>query len=140
MSEVTLDSTGLTAVINQYVANAGQLEPVAQQIAAMLVAAVDEEWDSGGHGQWEQLKQSTLDNRRREGRGAKILEDTGVAAGSVMPAYGSDYASAYTNVPYMIFHTSDQPRTIIPYRNPFDFDPENVLDRSAEMILARLVR
>lgn len=107
-------------------------------IAEDLVAAVSDEFESEGRGKWAPLAESTLAKRRKRGRGAKILQDTGRWAGSHHPVYGDDFAEAATDVSYAVFHVSDAPRTLIPLRNPYDL-PEEVYRRAEQTILAAVV-
>jgi len=136
-SSVKLDYSELKTLFQDFErdihAGLANVMPVA---AEMLVSAVQEEFDTEGHGMWPDLSPLTLQRRRKEGRGAKILQDTGRAAGSITPMHGEDFAMAFTNVPYMVFHTSDQPRSKIPLRNPFAlYDEDRVQDEIAELIL-----
>lgn len=121
-SGVTTDTSELERELKKYgkrVDDIGELMPV---LAEIYVAHVQERWDSAGNGEWPPLAESTLRKRRKRGLGAEILKNSGAAAGSVEADYGADYAGASTSVGYMVFHVSDQPRTIIPLRNPFDVE------------------
>ena len=105
-------------------------------VAEMLVTRVDDEYETAGHGTWDPLAESTLRKRRRKGRGAQILKDTGRAAGSTHGEHSDEHAAAYTDVAYMIFHASSAPRRIIPYRNPFDLaSPDDVAEEAAQTIV-----
>lgn len=92
--------------------------PITPVISEILVAAVDDRWESAGDGQWPPLAPSTV--ARRRGSSAQILKDTGRAAASVRGEHDHESASAVTDVSYMVYHVSDAPRTRIPLRNPFD--------------------
>ena len=91
-------------------------------LAEILKGYVDDRWSSGGNGQWPPLAASTLYKRRLHGKGAQILLDTGRAAASVEAAHGADWAGAYTDVSYMVFHVSAAARSVIPLRDPFDVE------------------
>jgi phage gpG-like protein len=137
---VQFDTTELTKIFDQLEERAEKIGPeVMPAMAEVLVSAVQDEFESQGDGKWPPLAESTLAKRRRDGRGAKILEDTGIFAGSITPLTGPEFAEAYTNVPYAVYHTSDAPRTKIPYRNPFQIDEEAALDQMAEMVLKAAV-
>jgi phage gpG-like protein len=136
---VSVDVRELRAVLDELAKNAENLPELMPAVAETLVGAVHEQFDTEGQGKWPPLAASTLAGRRGGGVGAKILQDTGLFAGSVTPFYGPDFAEAFTNVPYAIFHTSDAPRTKIPYRNPFDIDEEAVLEEVVGMIQRALV-
>lgn len=92
--------------------------PITPVLAEILVGYVNEEWDSAGRGRWPGLADSTL--KKRRGTSAEILKDTGRAAADVHGEHDHESAAAVTSVSYMVFHTSDQPRKIVPLRNPFD--------------------
>lgn len=96
--------------------------PITPVLAEILVSAVNDRWQSGGNGQWPPLAASTLYKRRLHGKGAQILLDTGRAAASVEAAHGADWAGAYTDVSYMVFHVSAAARSVIPLRDPFDVE------------------
>ena len=94
------------------------LSAVTPVLAEILVGAVNDEWDSAGRGRWPGLAPSTI--ARRRGSSTQILKDTGRAAGSVRGESDSTSASAVTDTAYMIYHVSDEARTRLPLRNPFD--------------------
>ena len=96
--------------------------PITPVLAEILVSHVSDRWQSGGNGQWPPLAASTLYKRRLHGKGAQILLDTGRAAASVEAAHGADWAGAYTDVSYMVFHVSAAARSVIPLRDPFDVE------------------
>lgn len=136
---VSVDVRDLTQALYELKKAGGRLPDLMPVVAEMLVSAVQEQFETEGQGKWPPLKPSTLKKRRGGGVGAKILQDTGIFAGSITPDYGPNFAEAYTNVPYAIFHTSDQPRTIIPYRNPFDIDEGAFLDEIVKLVEGTLV-
>ena len=114
--------------------------PITPVLAEILVAWVNDSWESAGFGTWAPLHPSTIrrrrqkglgaqilkdtGRRRQKGLGAQILKDTGRSAASVQAASGPDWAQAATDVSYMAFHASDAPRTVIPLRNPFDVEEQ----------------
>lgn len=104
-------------------------------IAEMLVARVNDKFESGGPG-WAPLADSTLANRR--GGSAQILKDTGRLAASIQPESGSDYAEAATDVEYAVYHVSDAPRSKIPKRDFLDVLDDGALDEAAETIMTFL--
>jgi phage gpG-like protein len=136
---VAVDVRELRTVLAELTRNAQNLPDLMPSIAEALVAAVQSEFETEGRGAWPPLAPSTIAARRGGGGGAKILQDTGLFAGSITPAFGPDWAQAFTNVPYAIFHTSDKPRTKIPYRNPFDIDEAAVLEEVVGMVQRALV-
>ena len=96
--------------------------PITPVLAEILVAWVNDAWDSAGFGTWAPLAPSTLYKRRLKGKGAEILKDTGRSAASVQADSGDTWAQAATDVSYMVFHVSDGARSKIPLRDPFDVE------------------
>ena len=94
--------------------------PITPVLAEILVAWVNDAWDSAGFGTWAPLAPSTLYKRRLKGKGAEILKDTGRAAASVQADSGPTWAQAATDVGYMVYHVSNAARSVIPLRDPFD--------------------
>lgn len=121
-SGVTTDMSELEKELKRYGKRVDDIAELMPVLAEIYVAHVQERWDSAGNGTWPPLAESTLRKRRKAGLGAEILKNTGAAAGSVEADYGADYAGAATGVSYMRFHVSDEPRTVIPLRNPFDVE------------------
>jgi phage gpG-like protein len=132
---VRLDASDLRRVIEEMGDAAERLPDILPNVAEILVSAVATQFETEGQGRWPKLADSTLEQRRRSGRGAKILQDRGIFAGSITPLVSEMAAEAFTNVPYAIFHTSPEPRTVIPYRNPFDIDFEATTDEVVSMVL-----
>ena len=129
--------------MDRFEAAYGSLREAMPVIAQVLVGAVEDQFqaeESWGVGPWPPLAESTLAKRRAHGEGAKMLQDTGVLVGSITPEWADDWAMAFTNVPYAVYHTSDAPRHVIPYRNPFDVDRREVTDEASEMFLQMLVK
>ena len=114
----------------------GDLSGTMAVVADLLVAAVNDEFESQGRGNWPPLAAST--HAKRRGSTAQIHLDTGRFAGSIRADSGEDWAEAATDVSYAVYHVSDAPRSIIPKRDPFDVD-EARLDEGTEIILAALI-
>lgn len=133
--EVEADTREIEKALSRFRARGGDLSSTMAVIAEDLVAAVSDEFESAGRGNWPALAESTLKGRR--GSGAQILVDTGRLAGSIQPDSGPDWAEAATDVSYAVYHVSDAPRTKIPLRNFFDL-PEEVFDRASDTIAAEL--
>lgn len=137
--EATLDATALTKILKRMGAKPADLTDTMAVVAEQLVAAVGDEFESGGRGKWPPHAESTIRGRRvGSGEGApQLLKDTGALAGSIRGEHGSDFALATTDKFYAVFHVSDAPRTIIPLRNFFDV-PDDVYEEAAITILAAL--
>jgi phage gpG-like protein len=120
----------------------GVMGEVAPVIADMLVTAVADEFASEGRGRWPGLADSTIAKRRKRQPTGKIriLQDTGIMAGSMTPYSNAQLAEAFTNVPYSGFHTSKRPRRIIPLRDFTDVDLAEVQEEAAELLLAYVLR
>jgi phage gpG-like protein len=134
--DVAVDASEIIEIIDDFQERGGNLEPVMAIIAEDLVSAVSDRYESEGDGQWPPHATSTLRKRRGGGRGAKLMQDTGVLAGSTEPNYGSDFAEATTGVEYIVYHLDGGP--VIPKRNPFDLE-EDVFDEAVETLLEYVV-
>lgn len=132
---VYLEPSDLTAQLDALEKRGTSAAPVMAVIAEMLVSRVSDEFETAGHGKWKKLSASTLAKRRKQGKGAQILKDTGVAAASVRQEATATSAEASTDVAYMVYHCSDAPRSIIPLRNPFDI-PDEAFDEATDLLLA----
>lgn len=64
MFEATLDATALTKILKKMGAAPADMSPTMAVVAEMLVAAVDENFQTAGHGKWPPLAESTLRGRR----------------------------------------------------------------------------
>lgn len=130
---IAVDGTELAAVLVRMEASARNLDRLLPVIADMLVSAVDDVYEAEGPN-WEPFAPSTV--RRRGSMGAaKLLQDTGVMAGSTIGESGSNYAQARSAIPYAKYHASGT--ATLPIRNPFDLGPfeAGVLDDVAELLL-----
>jgi phage gpG-like protein len=128
----------LRKVVDETLKRGGNLQGVAEVVAEELVAAVEQNFqDERGfqQGAWQELADSTK-ARRREAAEHKILQDTTVLAGSITPAHQGLEAEAFTDVPYAIFHVSEEPRSVIPLRDFLDVDLEGIADTTSDLILA----
>lgn len=130
----------LSTMLTPMQAQAQALPEVLPIIAELLVAGVLDVFEAEGPG-WAKLADSTLAARRRSGKGAKILQDTGMMAGSVSPAWGDTFAEAMSLVSYDKFHVSPEPRSKIPLRDFYNLGPfeSAILDEAAELILEQMV-
>lgn len=124
-------SSSLELVLRNLRAKGESAHKALPAIAELLVGGVQDVFEAEGPG-WKPLAESTLRRRRKNGRGAKILQDTGAAAGSIGPGFGADYAEAFAGVDYLVFHTRSDPP-----RNPFDLGPFEgpLLEEVADLLL-----
>jgi phage gpG-like protein len=138
-SGISIDASELGKVLKQLEQTAlGSTQAALEQIAVIMTGLVEDEFQTEGRGAWPTFAESTLEERMRKGGSPKLLQDTGVAAGSVAGVVEDNAAVAFTNVPYMIYHTSSAPRHVIPYRNPFDIPQDQLLEQAAEIVLAAI--
>lgn len=135
--DVDVDVTGLEQQLKKLERRGGDLSPTMAIVAEMLVAGVSDEFETEGRGRWPGLADSTL--RSRRGSTAKILQDSGIFAGSIEPTSGPTWAEAGTGVDYAIHHVYGAPGANIPQRNPFDID-DAIFDDAIRLILARITR
>ncbi len=134
---VAVDASELNGVLLRFEDQARNLDRILPVIADMLVTAVDDVYQAEGPG-WEPFAPSTVRSRGSMGS-AKLLQDTGVMAGSTIGESGSNYAQARAKVPYAKYHATGNAN--LPKRNPFELGPfeAGVLDDVAELILDEVV-
>lgn len=139
MASAAVDMADVMRAIGELEGNARDLSEPMAIIAESLVSRVNDKFESGGPG-WAPLAASTIASRRKSGKGAQILKDTGRLAGSIEAFSGGDYAEAATDVEYAIYHVSDEPREKIPKRDFFDVLTDDVMDEAAETLIEYLTR
>lgn len=134
MAETGADFAELQLLVDSFERQGRSLSRLMPAVAEVLVAAVSDVYDAEGPG-WEPLKEATL--KKRRGTVGKILQDTGVMAGSTSAGYGSDFAEARGGASYSVFHAPDDQG-----RNPFDLGPfeEPALREIEEMLLDELLK
>jgi phage gpG-like protein len=130
--EIRVEST-LNKELAAIAAQGRSIDKALPIIAEMLVGGVHDVFEAEGPG-WEPLADSTV--ARRRGTSHKILQDTGIMAGSISPQHGSTWAEAVDGTSYGIFHTSSAPREKIPLRDFFDLGPFEgpLLDEVADLL------
>jgi len=106
------------------------LGPALDVIGEMLVQRVHEEFETQGQGEWPELSESTL---RRRGADAEMLRDTDRWYSSNQPETDDDSVTVGTDVEYAVYHVSDQPRSVIPLRNPYVLR-DDAIDEIAEVV------
>lgn len=134
---VRVDAQEFAGAVYRLRAKGSALSKLMPAFADALVAAVSDVYEAEGPG-WDDLAPSTQQARR--GSTYKILQDTGVMAGSTSPGYGIDWAEAYAGVAYADFHATGTER--MPKRNPFDLGPfeADVLEDLAQMAADEVAR
>lgn len=135
IAEVSLDNEELAKLFDHWIARGGQPRAAMAVVADMLVAAVNDNFETQGHGTWPGLADSTLAQRR--GSAAQVLVDTGAMAASISADAGDDWAEASTGVAYAVYHVSDAPRSRIPLRDFFDVG-DDVYDDITEYLLEQV--
>lgn len=116
---VEIDASELIAAARLLGLQAKRTRPAMKAVANKLVAAVDENLETSGHGTFPPLAPSTIRRKARMGYGAKPLFATGKMAASNEPEYGDDFAAATNDDPKVGVHVSDGPRTHLPQRDFF---------------------
>lgn len=136
--QIKVDST-LALVLEQYQAQAQSAYKMLPAVAELLVAGVLDVFEAEGPG-WAPLAEATLRARRKDGKAAKILQDTGMMADSIAPAWGDTYAEAFAGVSYAIYHVSKEPRHRLPMRDFFNLGPfeHPLLDEVAALLTGNL--
>ena len=120
-----------------------QIRPV---VAELLVSEVLEVFEKqgavGGNPQWPPFWWERDGLPRPKGRrwqgNLKLLQDTGVLAGSITPYSETGVAEAFTNVKYAGYHVSQRARKKIPLRDFTQIDFEKALRETTDLILAQL--
>ena len=145
-SVVNLDSAEFVDALRQLrEAGADVAAETMPVLAEILVSSVHEVFERegavAGKPRWPDLAESTKRIRaKRQPSGVfKILQDTGVLAGSIMPHADQAVAEAFTNVPYAGYHTSLAPRRKIPLRDFTDIDFEAAQRDAVDVILAQVL-
>jgi phage gpG-like protein len=127
---VTVDTRDVERLLADFHERGEDLSPIMAEVAEMLVAGIEDEFQTQGRGNWAPLAASTL--RSRRGSSAMILQDTGRLAGSIQPRSGPDFAEAGSDVAYGKFHITGTRH--MPARNFLDID-EQVFDEAEMAIL-----
>jgi len=147
----TLKLTGqeqLRKLVGEVEQRGGNLQGVSEFVAQELCAAVEQNFqDERGYeqGPWPRRAGKigelvdAIRSGEQRGQNRKLLQNTGIMAGSVTPAHQGLEAEAYTDVPYAIFHVSKEPRTVIPLRDFLDVDLGGISDTTCEVILAEMM-
>ena len=136
MFDVTVDGAELVKLLQRFEKKGGDLTPAMAVIAEQLVSAVNDEFESAGHGKWPPHAAATI-ARNRAGESSQLLKRTGRLAGSIEPWSYPDAAEAATSVSYAVYHVSSAPRKKIPLRDFFDV-PDSVIDDACETLLGML--
>lgn len=96
---VTLDLSPIEHILADFVRRGGDVQQVFPAAAGILVNAIEDEFETEGHGSWKASLRAIL-------QGGKTLQDTGVLAGSITAEHGADWIEAGTNVPYGKYHVT----------------------------------
>jgi phage gpG-like protein len=128
--------------------NAGaELGAETMQIGSeILVAEVQEVFEKegavAGNEKWEpfwwQRRGLPKPKGRRWQGTLKLLQDSGVLAGSITPFHEAFAAEAFTNVPYAGYHVSQRARQKLPMRDFTAIDFDRAQAEFVDVILAQL--
>jgi len=107
MIDVEIDDQSTRDLINELKRRMGNLTPVMEAVGQIIQSGtqqrfVDQQAPDGTP--WEALSQVTLDRRRKAGKGAQILRDTGRLMNSISYRVNGDSVSVFTNVIYAPTH------------------------------------
>ena len=132
--DAQVDTSHFSRIIKQWEKRSPKVRSKAMQIAAELLrSAVDDRYENEGYGDWPPLAEATILARRNKSRGGtKILQDTGILAGSTDVRHGPDFAEASTNTEYIVYHLEGGP--IIPKRNPFELREQDFNEVQLEIM------
>lgn len=133
-ASILVDGSDVARFIATVGRRAANPRPAMRIVSGMLLAEVDENIATSGHGTFPPLAPSTIRQKQRRGQSLKPLFATGRMAASNEAEYGNDYAAVTNDVPYTIFHVSKEPRTRIPLRDFFDI-PDNAFDACAQVVV-----
>jgi phage gpG-like protein len=138
VDSVEVDVSALVKVLQDYGHRIDNFEPIAAQVAEILVTGVEDLVETEGGAAWPALAQTTLDRRRHGGKGAKMLQDTGLMIGGLVPFHDSDHAAAATSASYAGFHLEGT--GAMPARNFFDlFENDQVMGEIIELITMEIL-
>ena len=119
--DVNVDTSEVRAALERHARLS--LGPFFASLAEDMAGAVSDNFASSGSSggsPWQALAASTLKYKAAKGKSPQPLIFNGTWSGSPTVASGADYAEVGTNVGYAKFHVSDEPRSKIPLRNPYD--------------------
>jgi phage gpG-like protein len=133
---IIVDLAELERVVGDLSEAASDLSDVMAVVASDMLAAVDENFETGGKGKWPPLAPSTIAKRR--GSSAQILVDTAVMRGATTPTSGANFAEVGNNTSYAPFHVSKAARQKIPLRDFLELDDE-FLEGAADEILSSVL-
>ena len=134
MFDVTIDGSKLVKLLQRFEKKGGDLTPAMQVIAEQLVSAVNDEFETGGHGKW----MDKASGSKFEPSWPCYLKASGRLASSIEPTAGASFSEASTDVSYAVYHVSSAPRKKIPLRDFFDV-PDSVFDDACDTLLGMLV-
>lgn len=131
---VLIDGSDIARWISQFGGRAKNLRPAMGLVGQTLLAAVDENLATSGHGTFPPLAPSTLRQKARKGQSSKPLFATEAMAASNEVENGNNFSEVTNSKPYSIFHVSKAPRTRLPLRDFFALQ-EKTYDECTQIIL-----
>lgn len=95
----------LRRLLNNIKSRGKTLRVPMKQTGILMLRSVDKNFRAQGRpNKWKPLKQTTIDRRRKEGRGAKILQDNGRLKQSIVYKASNNDVEIGTNVEYARIH------------------------------------
>lgn len=127
----------LQAILHNFRVRGQKLDRLLPAIGELLLAGVNDIVDMEGPG-WDPLKESTLERRRKAGRGAKMLQDSGLMMTTLDDGFGPDFVEVKMGVPYGKFFVD--PQYEASKRNPFDLSPieDDLMEDVKDVLLSGL--
>lgn len=109
MIKIEVDDKGVLDALNRLLRASDDLSPAMRSISRVLADAAERSFQGERNPAtgtpWPALKPSTTQRREKNGHWpGKMLQVSGILAGSIQSGYGRDYAVAGTNVPYAATH------------------------------------
>ena len=98
MLEIKVESNTITPALNALAAKLGNLSPLMKDIAGIMEAGVEDNFDRQGIPAWDALSPVTIKRREKQGKWpGKMLQVTGQLASSVTSDFDAGSAVVGTN-------------------------------------------
>jgi len=106
MITLQIDSAEVQRKLHEVSAKLNDPTPLMKAIAGILESETEENFQQQGRPHWVPLSPAyeAAKAKRKGTTVLKILQDSGILAGSLSTRYGSDYAEIGSNVPYAAIH------------------------------------
>lgn len=102
MIEITIDDARLTAQFERIIKGAQNASPLMAAIAGIMMDEVEDNFKAEGRPKWAGFKY--MPSEKRGGASAKLLQDSGQLASSIVQSSNSTSAAVGTNKKYAAIH------------------------------------